>query len=453
MFVPRIARRFPRILNGRTGLGPDDLVVVSSHTHDSFKRQKAEEEDSSEDESLDNREVVAAICQLGKREDGNYHRTEIYLDHGPSWESSLMVNGAYEFFSVGDNGDKTTVRWVPKVAARRRKNSDALEVQPIAGMDEKKFNFSIINPNSRRHPIVASLNRKTIDIFDHYTIPSTPATLPDLNSPRYTPTDDDYFQQPYFDEPDASAKIQVDTDERMKTLIIATGIWVAFVEGWSVDISHSVSPSLASIKNSSPSKSRAFSTNLDNRSGSRVNTPLSFGSANSRHASINILHRSTASTTVNSAGQSLDSTPKRANSAGAAFLHLANSRRVHTSQSPRSASPSKDRIADAESSLRRRRTKSVSSAGPELHTFEVPRRVPSNIAEDGENLRERKTPVSYTDIERLQDDSESPRDAILNTETFDHPDPRALTPRKRPKRLDKYFGFIKKRSSKRNQES
>ncbi|MCJ1253335.1 hypothetical protein MMC24_001146 [Lignoscripta atroalba] len=451
VFAPRLARRFPRIFNGRTVLSPDDLVIVTSQVYDSAHGKEDEKDDASEDESWDHREVVAAICQLGRSEDGNHIQTEISLNHGPAWEASVLANGGYEFVSIDDHGKKTIVRWVPKTPGRRPKNSDPYKLQPTSDTDEKKFNFSIINPNTRRHPIVGSMNHNTIDIFNHYQMPPTPASSPNPASPTFTPVSGNFFEHPSLDGEATPAKIFVDTDEHMRILIIITGIWVAFSEGWSDKPSsnHNVCSTGTSVNTSPSTKTSGFSMNLDNRSGSRANTPRGFGSSRSRQPSFNILERSAASTNSIPVVQSYGTTPRRTNSAGAAFLELANNRRASSVRLHGSVSSDKEpgRITQIDPRSRRRRAESFSSVDPKSSSLG---RVPSQIAEDGENRRDYATPSSYETSATSTSDTDYFQDAAVTLQR-----PKDLVPHmevdgKRPGKLNRIFGFVGKKNNRGN---
>ncbi|OJJ45938.1 hypothetical protein ASPZODRAFT_133804 [Penicilliopsis zonata CBS 506.65] len=109
-----------------------------------------------------------------------------------------VANGTYEFLlhkhhpehehehdQDHDNQQKdclqTIVRWV---------------LRP--GMDqERRFTFSVIDPATRRHPVLASLTLSQLDIYDR---PAQPG--------------------------------EAIVGDQLRTLMLATGVWVAFREGW-----------------------------------------------------------------------------------------------------------------------------------------------------------------------------------------------------------------------------
>ena len=315
VFARGLGKRCGRILNGRTGLAPDDLIVARSQLYS--KGNKEGEEQSSEDEDWDEREVLAAICQPKFAKNDSMGHMEIIMSNGPLWLATPMHNG-YEFVSVDEAGQTTTARWIPsKLKGAGRRDS----------VDRKKFKFSILTRDCRRHPVIANMERGSINIADKYVIPETPMTSPALDS-IHTASTHRSSQSSYFNGNDYSEKQEcpIETDEDLRLLIITTGIWVAFCEGWSQNLSYNqdAATSRTSCTTTSPLKARTFSSRLDVASNEshRVPTPQSFASARSHQARLNILHRSSASASLNSAPNSpgLASTlkigvaPKRANS-------------------------------------------------------------------------------------------------------------------------------------------
>ena len=325
VFARGLGKRCGKILNERTGLAPGDLVVARSQLYSKTKNKEAEDE-SSDDEDWDEREVLAAICQPKVAKNDSMGHMEIIMSHGPLWLATPMNNG-YEFVSVDEAGEKTRARWIPaKSKGTGRRDS----------VDRKKFKFSILTRDCRRHPIIANMERGSINIVDQYAIPETPATSPALDS-TYTTSTHRSSQSSYFNGNDYPEKQEglIETDEDLKLLIITTGIWVAFCEGWSQNFSYNndAAASKTSQSTSSPLKGRTFSSRLDVniKENNRVPTPQSFASARSHQARLNILHRPSASASLSSAPNSpriaaiskIGATPQRANSLGTA-LQLRN---------------------------------------------------------------------------------------------------------------------------------
>ena len=337
LFALKFARRFSRILNGRTGLGVDDLVIVKSQTYDCSHKLEGRVDESSDDEAWDTREVIAAICQSNKSENELPDQTDICLSNGPPWIASSLGNGGYEFISLDNNGQKTIARWIPRSnhRDRRRASSNPNNVTRTVHSTEKKFHFSILTPGVRRHPVIASLDRTSIDIFDHYTIPMTPLGTSTPNSPAAASYISDSSYESYFN---SSSTPLVQTNEYLKTLIMITGVWVAFVEGWSENFKYDkdMSASRSSFSSHSPPKRRGNPTGFDVGIENRAPTPQSFASARSRYASLNILHRPTTSLSLTSPNPDPVRSRQRAGSLGAPFLQPIRN------QSPDLADPAND---------------------------------------------------------------------------------------------------------------
>ena len=327
VFARGLGKRCGRISNSRTGLAPDDLIVARSQVYSNAKKRGGEDE-SSDDEDWDEREVLAAICQPKVAKHDNIGHMEIIMSHGPLWLATPLNNG-YEFVSVDEAGQKTRARWIPaKPKGAGRRDS----------VDRKKFKFSILTRDCRRHPVIANMERGSINIADKYVIPETPVTSPALDS-IHTASTHRSSESSYFSGNEYSGKQEglVETDDDLRLLVITTGIWVAFCEGWSQNFSynHDAAASKASCNTNSPLKARTLSSqfNFNTNETNRIPTPQSFASARSHQARLNILHRPSASASMSSAPNSprltsnpkIGMTPQRSNSLGTA-LHLRNAR-------------------------------------------------------------------------------------------------------------------------------
>ena len=305
LFAPRLLRHFPRLLNGRTNLAAHDLVIVNSQEYVSSGRENRPEEDSDSDH-FDSREVIGVICPSSKTDQEPNDHATIFLDQNSSWTASPMANGGYEFTSIGSQGLRVKARWIPKVSKHKSNGPDL----------NRKFRFSVINPESRRHPVIASMDRHSIVVQDQWRVPSTPSATPMPNSPAVQSLQP--LQQCYFEERLLEPETLNKTDDHVKTLVLITGIWVAIMEGWSESCRVHVEPyNGTGTNNSSPSKDHINPGRLDNGSDIRANTPQSFVSAQSRRTSLNILHRSTASTNSAPPTPSSSTKPQRARSLGA----------------------------------------------------------------------------------------------------------------------------------------
>ena len=211
IFSPSLSRAIGKVFRPKHGLCPADLAIVKAD-----KYHQHEESATEEDES---RDVLALICKGRKGDGSSPGKAKIFLNDTSEWEAYVLPNGGYEFTSTDEHGLTSTVRWVLKRPRGRRSQSASELDSPRT--DPKKFNFSTISPNSRRHPVIANLTSTTLDVQDLYNIPQpAPSSL----SPST-----DVLTQPE----ESSTSDPVETTAILHNLITASAIWVALREGWS----------------------------------------------------------------------------------------------------------------------------------------------------------------------------------------------------------------------------
>ncbi|TPX10139.1 uncharacterized protein E0L32_001336 [Thyridium curvatum] len=250
--APRFWKKCPRLFGVKGELGVHDIILVRSEEYDSGQ----EDTDSDHDEErLSQRELIAVLSPI-KRED----RAEIVFANGAVWVAKPLPSGSYDFVHTDKNGLATTVRWARRAAKQFKStpswDSTASATLPAKASDlpEPRFTFSVIDPQSRRHPIMATLVSNKLEILDSYTTVSqsssryppsrsmgrsltTPATgvLPRTPSPT---TSDNHSR---FDElnstlanslPPSNQRTTHPISEEMKSLISVTAIWVALKQGW-----------------------------------------------------------------------------------------------------------------------------------------------------------------------------------------------------------------------------
>ncbi|KAJ4371492.1 hypothetical protein N0V83_004710 [Neocucurbitaria cava] len=242
----RSTRRLARTFNTRERLGPNDLLIVKAETYSA-----KDEEARSEDERWASREAIGVISPgTGRCERGCAGKPEICMNDGMSrWEVTNMPNGGYEFNTTDDHGLTLKARWVLKPAHARRVSS-MTAASPLTptfppGQEDKKFTFSTISANSRRHPIIATMTRTRIDVLDSYAMPSatsppTPSFSSYTQSPAMTPSSID--KNSFLDS--SSTKLPIETDEALRRFIVVSGVWVASHHFTSPDNSQPPTPSL-----------------------------------------------------------------------------------------------------------------------------------------------------------------------------------------------------------------
>lgn len=275
-FSVRLTRAITRVFKAKHGLCPNDLVIV-----------KAEKYTKEEEEEQEARDVIGLICKGRRDEEKNpAGKATIHMASGKVWEASCLANGAYEFCTTDEHGLGRTVRWVP-----RKDKSGKMNPQ-------RKFNFSTISPNSRRHPVIAYLKKTGLDINDKYKVPE-PSTNTPMGSPSKSTTaledamDEEYMNQEHCE-----------TDDQLREIITMTAIWVTFKEGWSPSFRYEESAKDSSL--STPPGSPAPAP-VEKRSSMR-----SIGSGIIRRTSV--LSKSNRSSTASIAEEEEPPAPSRSTS-------------------------------------------------------------------------------------------------------------------------------------------
>lgn len=266
-FSVRLTKAITKVFKAKHGLCPNDLVVLRAE-----KYAAAEDEGN---EEQDERDIIALICK-GRPGDAASAggKTRMCLPGGQEWEAYPTLNGGYEFFSTDAHGLGLTVRWVMKKGKDGTKPTDPLK---------RKFNFSTISPNTRRHPVIATIGRTGLDINDTYKMPDANAATP-LSTPKQNAT---ILADAMEDEEAPSQQQEVcEMDPRLREIIVMTGIWVAFKEGWSPFYKYDdkdKEASLAvqrspSLQPHSPAKSATFSLGgaspVSTPPGSPIHAPI-----------------------------------------------------------------------------------------------------------------------------------------------------------------------------------
>ncbi|KAF2690193.1 hypothetical protein K458DRAFT_413016 [Lentithecium fluviatile CBS 122367] len=223
ILAPVSTRRLARTFR-KDKLGAQDLLIVKAEEYGNNEDAK------SDDERWGSREVVGIICP-GKEEKGSVARTEVLMDNGSSWEVKPAPNGGYEFSYTDDHGLMLKARWITRPSVTR--SQSITSTSPTAAPDTRKFKFSTINPNSRRHPVIATMTRDRIEVFDTYMMPTatSPATPSQPSSAAPTPaaTPSAIDMDSFMDKDN----LPVTTDDALRRFIVTSGIWVAFCENWS----------------------------------------------------------------------------------------------------------------------------------------------------------------------------------------------------------------------------
>ena len=235
----RFARSVPRMMGEEKGRSTDNLVLVRSETYGQESITNGDTMDNSGDETTrHHHDLLGMICYTRKARDGLANQDEICLGNGLVWKAACLKTGVYEF--SGRNHDGLKLRWVSR-RARRTSSQQNSPPDSASKPSTPRFTFSIINSNTRLHPVIATLTGDTkLDILDRFPtgMPST-STSPPSSNPQSPVLSDFSSETSYFDRPIDTGTSYIETDEALQTLIILTSIWVISKEGWSGTLSRS----------------------------------------------------------------------------------------------------------------------------------------------------------------------------------------------------------------------
>ena len=210
-FIPGFYRKY--------GRASGELFVLNSDSYSQIGETDNKEETFIENNATNGIQDAAAILNVDIT---STDPPAIRMCRGSSWRPNALANGGYDFTGTDSSGLGTKVRWF-----RRGKLSGASK-EPTAKKD-KGFSFTIINPNERRHPVIASMTSKVITISNYYfqrkeVSDSESVVLLDIASTSDYTSDTESVNEP------ESSLITVSDD--LRTLILMTGTWIAFQEGW-----------------------------------------------------------------------------------------------------------------------------------------------------------------------------------------------------------------------------
>jgi hypothetical protein len=191
--------------------------------------------------------------------------------------------------------------------------------------DTKRFTFSVIDPTTRRHPVIASMTKNQLEVFDEYSAVVRSGTGTGLTTPSSGMS---VVSDMSDEEPTEANKVTL--DDGLRTLIIITGIWVAFREAWSQNFSYGDPVSLPTAKSVvSPTSSR-YNSPAPNENDPPIDrddlSPMKESiNGGKRCMSIPSVRRSNSVAPTDS-GEAFGSLSKRSNSTGATFMDRAKRR-------------------------------------------------------------------------------------------------------------------------------
>lgn len=231
LLIPRLATRLPRLFGMKPQLGQDDLLILRSEDYSDLNDDDAS---SSHTATFDDRELLAVISPLPDLGDD---RSEIIVEDGTVWATDRLASGTYEFTSTDITGKEIVARWVKRpINGHRPRHSLGGSADgsplPTPPLPEYKWTFSIVDPHTRRHPILGVITGSELEIYDTYNTLSA-------SSGRFPPTK--AFNLPTHGSEPASPASTTGTEERLtefvperyKKLMMATASWISLrSEGW-----------------------------------------------------------------------------------------------------------------------------------------------------------------------------------------------------------------------------
>jgi hypothetical protein len=225
LIAPLLARRFPRIFRIKGELGLNDVILVKSEDYDASNRSG----EDSDDECLEKRELVAIVSPVPRKED----EAEMVLCDGSVWTASRMANGSYEFVHVDEAGHTVTARWVKRsTVGTSATTATTMNTPTCPNAPDYMFKFSLINPLSRRHPIMATLTPCTLEILDHYTTISASSGRYPPSKPFPTEVSGGTPERtPSLPISPSCERSTVPVDEATKTLITVSAVWISLRSG------------------------------------------------------------------------------------------------------------------------------------------------------------------------------------------------------------------------------
>ncbi|PHH82073.1 hypothetical protein CDD82_7068 [Ophiocordyceps australis] len=304
IIIPRLAKR---MFGAKSELGPNDALIVRS---DDYEPSTPGSQRTETSESIEDRDVLAVITPLLPQQENSESCAEIVLEDGSSWLASLINNGSFEFNYVDDEGFVSTARWVRRAAASVRYSSSSFsrETQPT----ESRWTFSIIDPSSKRHPIMGSLTSESVQVYETYTALSTssgkcpPCRPMGPIAEAYAVGDTSSASSPRVGE-----RTRLSVTRSQKRLMLATATWISLHQGgWpdSVNPKYGRCSSLRSSSSGAPSRRQTFPADDTNGQSTQHRWSGIYMASKDSHS--DVPSRTQSPTTV----------PTRAMSTGRAFM-------------------------------------------------------------------------------------------------------------------------------------
>lgn len=322
VIIPHLAKRFPGLFHMKPELGQDDLLIVRSEDYSSTNTDT-----KGHHGRLNDRDLVAVISPLPEQYGDS---VEIVMADGSVWLSKETLGGSYDFTRTNEDGTTETARWVRRGPPPSRTNSDiSIDLSPpsTSAAPEGKWTFSMIDPSSRRHPILGTLRSNELQVYHDYSTMSS-------SSSKHPPV------RPFSPTTQAQNRSTEAVSEEHRQLMLITASWISLRQkGWPF------SPTCRSKRQTGHNKSGS-SSHTDSGQTASVSRSSSTGSQLPKRFSLP--NPKSLEQRNSSPENPADSTPQRALSTGAAFMKRRRIASLHADDINRIKQDEEDsaRIAD-----------------------------------------------------------------------------------------------------------
>lgn len=301
--ISKLSKRFPRIFHANAELGQNDILLVRSDDYETSPPTAP---------SVNTNDEKTIMAVISAAPGGCTFPAEIAFEDGSCWSASPMANGSYEFTNNSAGGSTRIARWVRRSNMSNRNSGASFEPPSSARLStlepsqDARWTFSLMDPSSRRHPVLGSLTQDTLEVYDSYTTLST-------SSGRYPPSRDPFSGS----GPEHRETLAVAREE--KDLMIATASWIRlYQQGWPA----SASPKFARAAGP-PVRSASTSTCSTTR---RQTFPFCEGDNSCATSPLNLFHCPDSMFHSPSPQSRRSGLPARAMSTGRAFMKRRSSR-------------------------------------------------------------------------------------------------------------------------------
>lgn len=290
----RLGKKLNRLRKGKDGLHPDDLVVMKVEDY-------KDADDASEEAEFSETRTALGIISVSHSPDGQAEDKALLQLENSTWIATAGKFGGYDLVLQEDESQKA--KWFIQKSKRKRPNSIAGLPNPALS-DDQKFYFALMQPFSRQHPTIASINATSLDIYDYYAAPSSTPRTP--TRPSSVIVDGD--ASPQLSTP-VNEDERIPTNDLLRKLIVISGAWLFFTNGWSPFFRYFSSPRPSTTRDAEPKSlhTRAMSLPISSlippacsRRMQRDSSPSSISKTSSRSSTVQpVSEESTPSSTSN----------------------------------------------------------------------------------------------------------------------------------------------------------